>query len=532
MTVAQSLTAWAPGARPDTAGAGRRGWLPGRNALPSGRVLGWMAFGCAAASIGLIILAAAAAPQEAALSRMTFAPLPGPAGPPWWPTALRMPWSSFVAVCWIAALLGCAGVLAGLAAVSRGARTRPGALLAAAIAATAVLTALPPAGSGDPLNYAAYGRMVVLGVSPYVVTPRTLDHRTHDPVAKAVFAWRSFTSVYGPLGTAEEAAAAALGGTAPARIIFWLKLWNALAFLAVALALDRLLRGDPARRLRAHLLWSVNPLLLWGLVTGAHIDGFAAAFGLLGVIVLTRPREGTAGLGAWWRPFTAGLLTGAAADIKINFAIFILGAAWACRRSPKSLLAVAGGALVTLVPSYAAFGQPAVLATITRNANSTWDSFYQLISRITEGWPSQPVSGALAIAGFLAVAAAALRWLPDRCPELPAVRPVLALSLAWLLTGQFQRPWYDAMLFCVLALYPATVLDWALVTRLGVCTAALLPTVTPRMFGGHDAAALFFADYGKVLTPVVRLAALAVVALLLLRPGWRRYLSGPAPAPD
>ena len=30
---------------------------------------------------------------------------------------------------------------------------------------------------------------------------------------------------------------------------------------AVALMLDRVLRLDPARRLRGHLLWTLNPLL-------------------------------------------------------------------------------------------------------------------------------------------------------------------------------------------------------------------------------------------------------------------------------
>ena len=39
-------------------------------------------------------------------------------------------------------------------------------------------------------------------------------------------------------------------------------------------------------RLRAHLLWSVNPLLLWEIVAGGHIDGLAAAFGLLGILAL------------------------------------------------------------------------------------------------------------------------------------------------------------------------------------------------------------------------------------------------------
>ena len=52
-------------------------------------------------------------------------------------------------------------------------------------------------------------------------------------------------SVYGPVATAAEWGAAELGGTSLARITFWLKLEEALAFGAVILALDRLLRADP-----------------------------------------------------------------------------------------------------------------------------------------------------------------------------------------------------------------------------------------------------------------------------------------------
>jgi hypothetical protein len=46
------------------------------------------------------------------------------------------------------------------------------------------------------------------------------------------------------------------------------------------------LRTDPARRARAHLLWSLNPLLLWGLIAAGHVDTVAAACGLLGLLLV------------------------------------------------------------------------------------------------------------------------------------------------------------------------------------------------------------------------------------------------------
>src|SRR5262249_27634998 len=62
---------------------------------------------------------------------------------------------------------------------------------------------------------------------------------------------------------------------------------NALAFALVVLALDRMLRADPAARVRAHMLWSLNPLLLWGLVAAGHVDTVAAAVGFLALALVS-----------------------------------------------------------------------------------------------------------------------------------------------------------------------------------------------------------------------------------------------------
>lgn len=500
---------------------------------PSGRVLGWIAAICVPAAIGMMIFLTAASPQEIELSQRTLAALARPpAGPPWWPTKLRIPWIAFVSLSWAATVLGVIGVLAGVAAITRGARPRRWPLLAGAVIAAAILAVLPRAGSSDPQNYAAYGRMVILGVNPYLVTPVQLTHASHDPVARAVNSWKEATSVYGPLGTAEEAGAALLGGTVAARIIFWLKIWNALAFLAVALALDRLLRGDPARRLRAHLIWSVNPLLLWAVVAAGHIDGLAAAVGFLGVVVLRqKPGDGPARQ-LLWRAFAAGLLTGAAADIKVNFALFILGVAWAVRRSRAALLAVFAGAAAVLVPSYAAFGWPAVTAAISRGGGNTWDNLYRLFyAPFGVQWPDQPGTMVISTIVFVALAAAALRWLPDGVPELPAVRPALAISLAWLLAGAFQRPWYDVMALCLLALYPGSALDSIVMIRLAACTAALMPAIFANDGNLMSLPVRFFTDYGAIYTPAIRLAALVTLVVLLLVPSWRRRFLARGPAP-
>jgi len=294
-------------------------------------------------------------------------------------------------------VLGCAGVMAGLVAVARGARPPVRPVIAAGFLAVVVLTLLPPAGSTDSISYAAGGRTAVIGRSPYVMTPLQLE-RTGDPVGSQIplseipSSWANAVSVYGPVATAAEWGAAELGGTSLARITFWLKLEEAVAFGAVILALDRLLRSNPEMRLRAHLLWSVNPLLLWEIVASGHIDGLAAVFGLLGIVALrTRTPAGEIGAGG---AVLAGLLIGVATGIKVEYALLGLAVAWACRRSLKALTAAAAGFAVVVIPAYLAAGTPAIKVLVTRSGGITWDTMYQLFWRPVLGYTQFSVSSA------------------------------------------------------------------------------------------------------------------------------------------
>src|SRR5260370_39775967 len=65
--------------------------------------------------------------------------------------------------------------------------------------------------------------------------------------------------------------------------------------------------------------------------------------------------------------------------------------------------------------------------------------------------------------------------LPEGGLAWPAVRPALAVSAAWLFVWPYQLPWYDAMLICLLVLYPASRLDWLVVARVTAGTFALMP---------------------------------------------------------
>jgi hypothetical protein len=388
-------------------------------------------------------------------------------GPPWW-GSLHLP-HGVLFVMWGTAILAALGVAAGLIAVARGARPPIKAVLAASFIAVAAFAVLPPAGSTDAQSYALDGSMVVLNHSPYVDTPAQMVRYGDRFAVNSPKTWLQSKSDYGPLATAEEWVSAELGGWSLAQVTFWLKLWVELAFVAVTLLLDRVLRSDPAMRLRAHLLWSVNPLVLWEIVAAGHIDGLAVAFGLGGLLLMRFPRPDTRP--SLLRCAGAGALIGLAADIKSPFLLFGLGAAWAARKSPAALASLAAGAVVVLVPSYAAFGSPAIGVLFDRSDQVTWDNLYQVIYRPLGfskfGANNIPAHlSTIALVLFVAVALLAFVRMPDRVPGLPAVTPSLALTMGWVFLWPFQRPWYDVMIIALLALYPRSWLDWVVLVRL------------------------------------------------------------------
>src|SRR5690606_10291093 len=126
-------------------------------------------------------------------------------------------------------------------------------LLVAGCLAAGVLAFLPPSGSSDHLNYAAYGRIAALGHDPYVTVPADLPA---DPVTRAVEEWRKTPSVYGPVATAVQTLSSHVGGDSIRLTVFALAVVNSVAFIVTGLLLHRLTRGDPVQQRRAALLWT------------------------------------------------------------------------------------------------------------------------------------------------------------------------------------------------------------------------------------------------------------------------------------
>jgi len=495
--------------------------LPSARASSATRLCLWLA----AAGIGTSLASIIAV----SLARKSWMgpPLPMPrVGPPFELTSWHLPLDTVAVVLWFSAIAGGIGVAAGLVAVRRGARPPVRLLLITAVIVVAVLTVLPPVGSTDSLDYMAFGRMMALGHSPYVMVPWDLIH-IHDAVGKSIpWEWGRNTTPYGPAATVEEFVAAVLGGTSAARIVFWLKLANALAFGLVAYTADRLLRADPAARLRAHLLWTINPLLIWQLIAAAHLDVLAAVAGMLGLVLAGGWPTATTGHPRLGRVLAGGALIGVAADVKITFALFGIGLLWTIRRNVLACGAAIFGMLAVLLPSYAWFGPPAIRSVVERGDRTTADNFYQLFTSAKHGFLMQHV-GLVAALVVAAVALVTMSRLPGRTGSQPAIYAALALSIAWLFVWQYQLPSYDAMVICLLILVPAGWLDWLVIVRLTAATVALMPG-NPTPLQSHLMARIAL-DIITVGVPIVLFAAVGVLVVGCLLQ--RRSGAPPAVAP-
>jgi hypothetical protein len=292
----------------------------------------------------------------------------------------------------------------------------------------------------------------------------------------------------------------------------------------VVLGLDRMLRSNPARRARAHLLWSVNPLVLWGVVAAGHLQGMATAASFLGLAMLRRRRTPTGpGMGTpSGRPgllsaLAAGVLIGVAADLLLYYLILGLALAWALRRSPAALAAaVAGLGAVVAVP-YLSLGSPSLHAFLTRGGKTSADNFYQLFS--TSFQHALPMSAELLVVLACAVLAAALlARLPDVAADLPAIQPALAIGVAWLFLWYYQLPWYDTMAVGLLAVYPASRLDWAVIGQLTAATVAIMPgNVLPLQ--PHWLVTLAYVSSYRLM-PLALFVALAALIWLCLSRAW------------
>ena len=426
------------------------------------------------------------------------------------------------AACLLAAASGGVGTLSGLAAVRQGWRPSPGAVLAGCAAVAVLFAFVSPAASVDVQNYAEYGRIVVIGHSPWVMTPQQL-YQLHDPVG--LFRppeWRTQPTVYGPAATALEAAAAWLGGTSMAWITFWIKVINAACYVAVAVVLDRLAGPDPERRARVGVLWAVNPLMLFWMVAGAHTDLLAVLPLVLALMAgrALRRREGD-GHAALTAALT-GALAGLAVAVKVTFAGPVAGLAagvWQAatgRRRIASLAAGIAGGTAVLAGGYAVAGR-AALHSLSQRLSSAHDSFLPLPASVYH----HPALYAVVLLAAFLIVGGVLTWrMPPGPADAPELRPMLICALAVVIGGIVQYPWYDAMFFPLLALLPASRLDAWLVGRTALISMLVLPGVGISTFQYREA---------RVAVPVFTACFLIFAALGGLRTARAARAASPRP---
>jgi hypothetical protein len=396
-----------------------------------------------------------------------------------------------VALAAAAIVLGATGLGAGLVALRRGWRPDPRDLLLFGCLVAGVLAFLPPSGSADHLNYAAYGRMAVLGHDPYATGAVELRG---DPIADAVeMPWREEPSLYGPAATAVQAVASLIGGDSVRLTVFGLAAANTVAFVVTALLLHRLTRGDRGRQARAALLWAANPLILYQLAAGMHVDTQAIVF--VTAALLT-------GRGArWW---ATGPLLGLGIATKVNAGLVALGTAWELRRSPWRLAVVAGTALLTVVAAYLLAGPNSLDQVLHASKSISFATPWHLAQRALQvlfgpgAYRSWIQAASLLTLLILAtVLFRALRPYLSHSPTTPESNRrtastsgtagesgggaeaggmvAVVVVVAWLFATPYALPWYDGLAFALLATVPATALDGFLVARVAALSLAYLP---------------------------------------------------------
>ena len=394
----------------------------------------------------------------------------------------------------------------------------PHRLLLGGAAAAVVLTLLPPTG-GDLLNYLAYGQEAVQGVDPYLLGPRS-HGVPQDAITAAVDPpWQRTPSVYGSAFTLVARSVVVLAHGDGHLATTLLRLLFGAAFVLTGVVLHRLAPDDPRRR-RAAAMWSANPLLLFTLVAGAHVDVLVAACLVCSLALVRRA------------PLASGVLVGLAAAVKVTGLVAVPGLLWALRDRRRSWPAVVAGLLVVVVPSF--LGAPGLVTQLHRaSALATPAAPWRAI-----GWPLEQLLGhttargvvdvLAALAGLVLVALLLRRGLPPAAETAVARAAAVtaAFAVGWLLTTPYVLPWYDALAWAPLALAGASLLDRVVLLHTSVLLLAFLP--------GRDVALPRALDvvhrivHSGLSPALLAVLLVVVVALAVRRPGGA--VPGRAPA--
>jgi hypothetical protein len=361
----------------------------------------------------------------------------------------------------VLAFLGLAGMLW---AHSQGWRPDPLRMLLVSAAIIAVMVSITPVGSSDTASYAAYGQIALRGGNPYTTSPAGFLG-WHNPYTHAVGVfWRTAPSVYGPVATEIQRAAAAVGGSSVGRTLWLLMILNGAVFLGVGYLLLKT-SDDPVR---ATLLWTANPVLIQQLVSGGHLDTLVAAAAICAIQVARR-------VSGSWGDALIGVLIGLACGVKINAALIGIGLAWPLLRRHEWLRTarITAVAVATVALEYSPYGltwlRPLSAASRLVSLPSPW----RLVQLLASGLGGPPASAAAAtVIGYLwpvamIVVAWFIYWRISSDQPREVVAP-FALTFAWILAAPWVLAWYTAIAWVTLTQVPRNRMTrWlALVTML------------------------------------------------------------------
>ena len=370
-------------------------------------------------------------------------------------------------IMYVSITLCCLGLAMMLWANSRGWSPSPRKVFWTAAGAVAVLVNITPVGSGDIASYAAYGRLAALGYNPYTVGPNGLPGGTHNPYTMIVgVKWQTTPSVYGPVATWTHLLAAWIGGPRP-----WLTIWMLMILMGASfLAAGYILLRTAENPVRATLLWVANPLLIFELVIGGHLDAFLSLFAIAAIVMSRRCTR-------LWHDVAVGLLVGVAGGIKITAAFvavaiaipLIHDRAWA-RLARTAVVA----ALTTFGLYIFSYGLSALSLAFADSKLVISPTIWRLVQVTVQHYYGDHAEATVTNAfGFIWMPLVLLLawYLYNRLsPDVPTVlAATCALTLAWMVVSPWQLPWYSAVAWVTLALLPRN----SLTRWLTIATAAI-----------------------------------------------------------
>jgi len=373
-------------------------------------------------------------------------------------------------ILYIGDILACLGLAGMLWAHSQGWRPNPTRLFLASTAIVAVMVSLTPVGSSDTASYAAYGRISSQGGNPYTVSPCTwlfgtgrnygcpvtvksymhLAHPTFLPYYHAVGGlWKNQPSVYGPVATAMQSAAASVGGANVAHTIWVLMILNGLVFVGVGFLLLKT-SADP---IRATLFWTANPVIIQQLVSGGHSDTYVAAAAICAISVARR-------VSGKWGDVLIGVLIGVACGVKITAALIGIGLAFPLlmRREWMRTARITAVSLVTVGVIYSFYGftalKPLAQGSSWVELPSPW-WFLQTLGVHVAGLQQHTMDTIISLLWPIAMLAVA--WVIYRRISSEQPREIVApfaVSFAWILVAPWTMAWYTAIAWVTLSEVP------------------------------------------------------------------------------